>query len=132
MKKQPWTNECIEAVLNVFEKEINSEKSTISGKKIIDLICSTPCLKTRTPAQIRTWIHNKRKTILNDSGSGNKSNKRRNTVPSIIYTYFEKNIQTNIIPTVEECVLEYSHSPSLKKYSPIDIQHLIKKAIEFP
>lgn len=67
LKKQPWTHECVEAVMNVFETEVNGENNIISGKEINDLIFNTPCLKTRTAAQIRAWIHNKRKSILNDS-----------------------------------------------------------------
>lgn len=81
-------------------------------------------MKSRTPAQVRTWLHNKRKKTLFE-----ETPPKRNRIPAIIYSLFERYIDNSTVPTLEECLSAYHKSPSLKSYSPADLQELVKKAI---
>lgn len=81
-------------------------------------------MKSRTPAQVRTWLHTKRKKMSFEEISPN-----RNRVPAIIYSLFESYIDNDNVPSLEECLRVYHKSPSLRSYSPADLQELVKKAI---
>lgn len=131
-RKVPWSRECIEAVLKNFGDEIHRNVNTVSGEKIRDLINKTPCMKSKTTAQVRSWIHNRRKTInKHHSGDEMSTTKRRNTIPGNIYVVFEDHIERQAIPTINECIKVYETSPSLKAYSPLDIQGFVKSALNF-
>lgn len=127
----PWNPDSCAAVMNAFGKKLLSDSVFPTGKEIQHLINKTPCLKNRSVAQVRTWMHNKKKikhstnTIL----SPESTSKQKNRIPATIYLIFSQNIANKKIPTISECTAAYEKSPTMEKYGPRDLQNMVKKAI---
>ena len=64
---------------------------TITGKAIENHINESPCLKNRTVAQVRTYLHTIKKKLHCEPKESHGN--RRNSVPTAIYTTFEHQIR---------------------------------------
>jgi len=62
-KRIRWNEEEKNAVMSAFGTYINSTKLP-SLQEIHKLIQNSPCLKSRTAPQIKTWLHNQRKSRM--------------------------------------------------------------------
>lgn len=63
IKQATWTQEEKSVVLEVFEKQLQTD-TLITGKEMQNLISSTPCLAKRTVPQMRVWLHTQKKKII--------------------------------------------------------------------
>lgn len=100
--------------MQLFGKYIESPHLP-SSQDILTAIKTHKCLRNRTEPQIRSWLHNQRKSkrkgnYLNfsESSSSASSNNEEDDVQYLISKkislMFKKHIETKRIPTANECM----------------------------
>lgn len=130
-KRRRWDNEERNTVMQLFGKYIQSTHLPPT-QDILTAIKTHKTLQGRTAPQIRTWLHNQRKLkqksnsfridISSLEDSNNEEDNQESLIMKHVNSLFKQNIETNRIPSADECMRAKKKSKLLSNLSTKRIQ----------
>lgn len=122
-----WVGEKGDLMRKQFkQRHLNHE--TITGKEILDFVDKHACLTGCTVEKVRAFLNHERKKEKGYEPSHKRKKQDgsrpivKNKVPKPILNAFRLFIDSKTIPSAPECGVVYHKTPSLSRYSPINIE----------